>query len=93
MTIRVDPSGVRVRIRALRSQLTRDLPISSMYCEFLFILLEDNSGGHTECLNIHVFSLKQKRNGIYRKLIDRPKIYKLERRSWVLASRQLFSNP
>ena len=61
-----------------------------MYCKFLFILLEDHCGAHTECMNIHVFSLKKKRNGIDRKLIDRPKINKRERRPWVLASRQGF---
>ena len=85
MTITVDPLGLRVR-----TQLTRDLPISFMYCEFLFILSEEKCGAPTECLNIHVFSLTKKRNGIDRKLIDRPKINKLERRPWVLASRQVF---
>ena len=92
MTITVDPSGLRVRIRALPITINRDLPISFMYREVLFILLEDNCGAHTECLNIYVFSLSKKRNGIDRKLIDRPKINKRERRLWVLASRQVFLN-
>ena len=73
-----------------QSQLTRDLPIIFMNCKFLFILLEDNRGAHTECLNIHVLSVKKKRNWIYRKLIDRPKINKREKRPWVPASRQVF---
>ena len=41
-----------------------------------------------------IFFLKKERNGIDRKLIDRPNINKCERRPWVLASRLgFFLNP
>ena len=60
MTITVDPSGLRVRIRALPITIN---PRSSNQFHVLrsfFILLEDNCVAHTGCLNIHVFSLKKK---------------------------------
>ena len=60
MIITVDPSGLRVQIRALPITINPRSSDQFNVCVFLFILLENNCGTHTECLNIHVFSLKKR---------------------------------